>query len=221
LDPYLHRILGKAGSRLTQFNPTTLNCNQWADAGRQREDDLLACSRPGTTTGFALWPSKASTFNVGNIPWRAGKGDVVQEYVTAFRAKGLKPGLYYSIWDSTQNNGTGVPLSASNAIIKTQLTELLSNYGEIPFWCWTVGPGRWATEMPPFAEIHDLIKSLQPDILITDHDGIQGPWDADLVMYEEPKGVFSLPETRLAAGQDKQINGTGGNDWFGHLESAA
>jgi len=27
-----------------------------------------------------------------------------------------------------------------------------------------------------FAEIHDLIKSLQPEILIVDHDGIQGPW---------------------------------------------
>jgi len=27
----------------------------------------------------------------------------------------------------------------------------------------------------PFAEIHDLIKSLQPEILIVDHDGIQAP----------------------------------------------
>ena len=66
----------------------------------------------------------------------------------------------------------------------------------------------------PFAEIHDLIKSLQPEILIVDHDGIQGPRDADLVMYEEPKGVFSPTGNTIAAAQDNKINGTGGNDWY-------
>jgi len=139
----------------------------------------------------------------------------VQEYVTAFRAKGLEPGLYYSIWDSTQNNGNNAPFStAQMQYIRTQLTELLSNYGKIPFlvldgWAWKMGHRN-----APFAEIHDLIKSLQPDILITDHDGIQGPWDADLVMYEEPKGVFSPTGNTIAAGQDNKINGSGGNDWF-------
>jgi alpha-L-fucosidase len=199
---------------ITQFNPTSLDCNQWADAAVSAKMTFgVLTSRHHD--GFALWPSKASTFNVGNIPWRAGKGDVVQEYVTAFRAKGLKPGLYYSIWDSTQNNGAGGPLSATQMqYIKTQLTELLSNYGEIPFlvldgWAWKMGHRN-----APFAEIHDLIKSLQPDILITDHDGIQGPWDADLVMYEEPKGVFSPTGNTIAAGQDNKINGSGGNDWF-------
>ena len=54
----------------------------------------------------------------------------------------------------------------------------------------------------------------QPEILIVDHDGIQGPWDADLVMYEEPKGVFSPTGNTIAAAQDNKINGTGGNDWY-------
>jgi len=204
----------QANLPINQFNPINLDCNQWADAA------VSAKMTFGVLTtrhhdGFALWPSKASTFNVGNISWRAGKGDVVQEYVTAFRAKGLKAGLYYSIWDATQNNGNSGPLSAAQMqYIKTQLTELLSNYGEIPFlvldgWAWKMGHRNAS-----FAEIHDLIKSLQPNILITDHDGIQGPWDADLVMYEEPKGVFSPTGNTIAAGQDNKINGTGGNDWF-------
>jgi alpha-L-fucosidase len=197
-----------------QFNPAGLDCNQWADAA------VSAKMKFGVLTtrhhdGFALWPSKASTFNVGSIPWRSGKGDVVQEYVTAFRAKGLQPGLYYSIWDSTQNNGAGGPLSAAQMqYIKTQLTELLSNYGKIPLlvldgWAWKMGHRN-----APFAEIHDHIKSLQPEILIVDHDGIQGPWDADLVIYEEPKGVFSPTGNTIAAAQDNKINGTGGNDWY-------
>jgi len=205
---------GQPNLPINQFNPTNLDCNQWADAA------VSAKMTFGVLTtrhhdGFALWPSKASTFNVGNITWRSGKGDVVQEYVTAFRAKGLQPGLYYSIWDSTQNNGSNGALSAPQMqYIKTQLTELLSNYGKIPLlvldgWAWKMGHRN-----APFAEIHDLIKSLQPEILIVDHDGIQGPWDADLVMYEEPKGVFSPTGNTIAAAQDNKINATGGNDWF-------
>jgi alpha-L-fucosidase len=205
---------GQPNLPINQFNPTNLDCNQWADAA------VSAKMTFGVLTtrhhdGFALWPSKASTFNVGSIPWRSGKGDVVQEYVTAFRAKGLEPGLYYSIWDSTQNNGSNGALSASQMqYIKTQLTELLSNYGKITLlvldgWAWKMGHRN-----APFAEIHDHIKSLQPEILIVDHDGIQGPWDADLVMYEEPKGVFSPTGNTIAAAQDNKINGTGGNDWY-------
>jgi alpha-L-fucosidase len=205
---------GQANLPINQFNPANLDCNQWATAAAS------AKMKFGVLTtrhhdGFALWPSKASTFNVGSIPWRSGKGDVVQEYVTAFRAKGLEPGLYYSIWDSTQNNGNNGALSATQMqYIKTQLTELLSNYGKIPLlvldgWAWKMGHRN-----APFAEIHDFIKSLQPEILIVDHDGIQGPWDADLVMYEEPKGVFSPTGNTIAAAQDNKINGTGGNDWY-------
>ncbi len=58
------------------------------------------------------------------------------------------------------------------------------------------------------------MKSLQPNILITDHDGLQVPFDEDVVMYEEPKGVFAPLGNVWAAGQDNKINATGGNDWF-------
>ena len=149
---------GQPNLPINQFNPTNLDCNQWATAAAS------AKMKFGVLTtrhhdGFALWPSRASTFNVGSISWRSGKGDVVQEYVTAFRAKGLEPGLYYSIWDSTQNNGSNGALSASQMqYIKTQLTELLSNYGKIPFlvldgWAWKMGHRN-----APFAEIHDISK---------------------------------------------------------------
>jgi alpha-L-fucosidase len=204
----------QANLPINQFNPTNLDCNQWATvaASAKMKFGVLTTRHHD---GFALWPSKASIFNVGNISWRSGKGDVVQEYVTAFRAKGLEPGLYYSIWDSTQNNGSNGALSATQMqYIKTQLTELLSNYGKIPFlvldgWAWKMGHRN-----APFAEIHDLIKSLQPDILMVDHDGVQGPWDADLAMYEEPKGVFSPTGNTVAATQGNKVNGSGGNDWF-------
>ena len=73
------------------FNPVGLDPGQWADAA------VAAHMKYGVLTthhhdGFALWPSKASDFNVGHIPWRDGKGDVVREYVDAFRSRGLLAG---------------------------------------------------------------------------------------------------------------------------------
>src|SRR5207244_5543119 len=176
--------------------PTKLDPAQWAAAAK------AAGAKLGVLTtrhhdGFALWRSQASTFNVGHVSWRNGQGDVVKEYVTAFRAAGLEPGFYYSIWDATQDNANPTP--AQITYVKTQLTELLSNYGKIPLivfdgWGWKMGHQKVA-----FAEIHDLVKSLQPDILISDHNGVTSPYDEDLVMYEEPKGTFAPTDNQWAA----------------------
>src|SRR5579864_4067511 len=198
---------------ITQFNPTGLDPGQWAAAAKS------AGMKFGVLTtrhhdGFALWPSAASTFNVGHIPWQGGAGDVVRQYVDAFRAAGLLPALYYSIWDNTEGVGDGPVTPAQMTYLTTQLTELLSNYGPIPLlvldgWSWRMGH-----QAVPFQQIHDLVKSLQPDILIVDHNGLQSPLDEDLVMFEEPKGAFAPAGNTWAALQGNKVNGTGGNDWF-------
>jgi alpha-L-fucosidase len=198
---------------ITQFNPTNLDPSQWAAAAKS------AGMTFGVLTtrhhdGFALWPSAASTFNVGNIPWQGGQGDVVRQYVDAFRAAGLLPGLYYSIWDATEGIGNGPVTADQLQYVTTQLTELLTNYGPIPLlifdgWSWKMGH-----EAVPYQRIHDLVKSLQPDIMIVDHNGLESPVDEDLVMFEEPKGAYAPNDNVWAALQGNKINGTGGNDWF-------
>ncbi|MEO6096944.1 MAG: alpha-L-fucosidase [Fibrobacteria bacterium] len=199
---------------INQFNPTNLNPGQWADAA------VAAKMKFGVLTarhhdGFALWPSKASSFNVGNIPWRNGQGDVVREYVDAFRARGLGAGLYYSIWDATQGIGNSNTITAAQMqYVKTQLTELMTNYGPIPVlvldgWAWKMGHQRVAYE-----QIRELVKSLQPNCLISDQSGVLDQWDADLTVFEEPKGVWAPSGNKLAAHQQQKINWSGGNDWF-------
>lgn len=94
--------------------------------------------------GFCLWDSDYSEFDVANIPWRDGKGDVVEEYVNAFRSHGLEPCLYYSIWDNTEGIGNGPITDAHMEIIEGQLTEILSDYGDISMlfidgWSWKMG----------------------------------------------------------------------------------
>lgn len=207
---------------IDQFDPgSTLNPRQWAQAAK------AAGAKFGVLTtrhhdGFALWPSKASSFNVGHTMWYArvggqpapnDRGDVVQQFVDGYRAEGLEPAFYYSIWDTTQPIQGNLNAPAVQ-YLTTQLTELLSNYGKVPLliidgWSWMMG--HHAAEA---AYLHDLIKSLQPDILIVDHEGLQSPYDEDLVMYEEPRGVFAPMGNTWAAVQGQKINRNGGNDWF-------
>jgi len=198
---------------IKQFNPVGLDPGQWADAA------VAAHMKYAVLTtrhhdGFALWPSKASDFNVGHIPWRGGKGDVVREYVDAFRSRGLLPGLYYSIWDTTEDVSAGHLTPAKLAYLKTQLTELLTNYGPIPIliidgWSWQMGHKAVA-----YQEIRDLVKSLQPNCLLTDHTHLADPWDVDVVNFEEPRGGWAPGGNTYPAQQEQKVNATGGNDWF-------
>jgi alpha-L-fucosidase len=195
------------------FNPVGLDPGQWADAA------AAAKMKYGVLTthhhdGFALWPSKASDFNVGHIPWRGGKGDVVREYVDAFRSRGLLPGLYYSIWDTTEGVAAGQLTRDRLAYVETQITELLTNYGPIPIlvidgWSWQMGHNEMA-----YQEIRSLVKSLQPNCLLTDHTHLADPWDVDVVNFEEPRGGWAPEGNTYPAQQEQKVNANGGNDWF-------
>jgi len=203
----------EANLDISQFNPTDFNPGQWADAA------VAAKMKYGVLTtrhhdGFALWPSSAGRFNVGHIPWRNGKGDVVADYVEAFRSRGLLPGLYYSIWDNTAGVSVGQLTPAKLAYIKTQITELLTHYGPIPIlvmdgWSWQMGHNAVA-----YQEIRSLVKSLQPNCLLTDHTHLADPWDVDIVSFEEPKGAWSPAGNTYPGQQGQKVNGSGGNDWF-------
>lgn len=204
----------QANLDITKFSPSSkYDPGQWADAA------VSAHMKFGVLTarhhdGFAIWPSAAGTFNVGHIPWKNGQGDVVRDYVDAFRSRGLAPGLYYSIWDNTEGIGNGTITPAQLTYVETQLTELLTRYGPIPIlvidgWAWKTGHNKVA-----YQEIRELVKSLQPGCLLTDHTHLVDPWEVDIVNFEEPSGAFAPATNTYAAEQDTKINVSGGNDWF-------
>lgn len=201
----------QANLDITQFNPTDLDANQWAETA------VSAGMRYGVLTtrhhdGFALWDSAVSTFDVGSIPWRNGKGDVVREFVDAFRAHGLHAGLYYSVWDNTQGVGNGAMTAAGMKYVKDQLAELLTNYGPIPILVLDGYSWKMGHKAAPYQELREHIKSLQPNCLILDHTHVEAPWDVDIMAFEEPKGVFAPAGNTIAATQGQKI--VSGNDWF-------
>jgi alpha-L-fucosidase len=203
----------QASLPIAMFNPAQLDAGQWADAA------VAAHMKYAVLTtrhhdGFGLWNSAVSEFDVGSIPWRDGKGDVVREFVDAFRERGLLPGLYYSVWDNTQGTGNGPVTREQIDYVKAQLTELLTGYGPIPIlvfdgWSWKMGHNKM-----PYQEIRELVKSLQPNCLMLDHSHLMSPWDADVAAIEEPKGAFAPEDNTAPATQGQKINGSGGNDWF-------
>ncbi len=177
---------GEADYDISTFNPVDLDCRQWADAA------VSAGMKFGLLTtkhheGFCLWDSDYTDYDVASTPY--GK-DIVRQYVEAFRSRGLKTGLYYSIWDSTNDIDKGKIDEKKLTFIKGQITELLSNYGDINYfvldgWFWRMGHHEL-----PFIEIEELVRSLQPNCLITDHTHMQALYHSHIPYFEGPFGAF-------------------------------
>ncbi|WP_158797959.1 alpha-L-fucosidase [Pedobacter sp. L105] len=85
--------------------------------------------------GFALWPTKTTTYNISKSPWKNGKGDMVREFQQAAKQEGMKFGIYCSPWDR-HNPHYGTP--AYLVDYRNQITELYSNYGDL-FMSWHDG----------------------------------------------------------------------------------
>jgi len=122
--------------------------------------------------GYAMWPSKFGSFNTGI--YMNGR-DLVGEYVAACRKYGMKVGFYYSPpdfytfyeyesfrgynqGDKVDKDASQVELDYNRAIIRGQLSELLSNYGQIDV-IWFDGDGLEYMSK-------DEIRSYQPGIVI-------------------------------------------------------
>lgn len=110
------------------FNPTSLDCEQWV---RTLEESgfKMAIITAKHHDGFCLWPTKTTRHSVASSSWKDGKGDVVRELRDACKKYGIKFGVYLSPWDRNASCYGDSP--AYNQFFIEQLTELLTNYGEV------------------------------------------------------------------------------------------
>jgi alpha-L-fucosidase len=169
-----------------QASAATFNPTQWDPAGLARMAKSLGMQYAVFTTkhhdGYAMFHTKTSDFSVEHSPY--GR-DIVREFVEAFRAEGLRVGLYFSLidWhhpdypaftdaDRPYRFGRSRPPTPEQwerfiAVMFEQVRELLTNYGQIDvFWFdggWERTPGQWRAK-----DLEALIRGLQPGILIND-----------------------------------------------------
>ncbi len=127
------------------FNPDLLDAKAWARMAKEAGMKYVVFTTKHHE-GFCLWNSQYTDYKVTNTPY--GK-DLLKEVTDAFRAEGLKVGLYYSIIDwhhpdftvdiihpdreredkIAQNPKKDMHRYAE--YMRNQVTELLTNYGDI------------------------------------------------------------------------------------------
>ena len=146
----------------SSYNPTQLDCDQWVQTAKEagfRHIILITKHHDG----FCLWDSKYTEYDVASSPV---KTDIVAEVSKACKKYDIKFGLYYSLWDRKEPTHEEKDLSNYIRFMKNQLTELLTNYGDVcELWfdgCWVKPDADW--QMP---EIYAHIKQLQPDCQVT------------------------------------------------------
>ena len=196
------------------FNPTNLDCNQWAKAAKDANMSY-GCLTTKHHSGFCIWDTKTTDYSVMHSPV---KRDVVKEYSDAFRKHGLKVMLYYSILDTHHKLRPGWINDDHIQMVKDQITELLTNYGEITALIidgWDAPWSRISYDDIPFADIYRLVKSLQPNCLLMDLNAAKYPADVlyytDIKSYEQGAGQhISKEENRLPALSCLPIN----TSWF-------
>ena len=152
------------------FNPTKLDVGQWAEVAKSAKMKYAVLTTKHHD-GFCLWDSKVTNYDIASTPLKSR--DIVREYVDEFRKRNIEPHFYFSIWDRTL--GIEDTITAKDKVlIKKQFKELLTNYGKIP----TLTIDGWGNcgtvwNRTDYDEIVGYAKSLQPEILVTDHYQVQ------------------------------------------------
>lgn len=134
LNTFTDREWGYGDESPELFNPTDLDCRQWARVASEAGMEGIVITAKHHD-GFCLWPSAYTEHSVKNSPWMEGKGDILKELRQACDEYGLKLGIYLSPWDRNHPQ-YGKPEYIE--YYRNQLKELLSGYGEI-FEVWFDG----------------------------------------------------------------------------------
>lgn len=169
------------------WNPSNIDCEQWA-AVAKRAGCRFAVYVAKHHEGFATWPTAYSEHCVRNA---ANKTDVVSAYLKAFRNAGLEAGLYFSILDLTAGINRESCTKEQKMMIKGQLTELLTNYGEIPFLIldgWNAPWGGPSYDMLSFDELDSFVKSIQPNCLVMNIGWTKDIAGTDIMFFENGAG---------------------------------
>ena len=154
--------------------------------------------------GFSMWDTKYSDFNIMHTPY---KKDIVKLVADECHKQGIKIFFYYSLLDwgredyphetgrTGQNTGRKGHGDYPHYLqfMKNQLTELLTNYGEIGgiwfdgYWDQTAEEGakdRSSRIDWKYDEIYDLIHKLQPQCLIGNNHHQSPLQGEDFQMFE-------------------------------------
>jgi alpha-L-fucosidase len=147
------------------FNPRQYHPEDWAALAKLAGVRYVVFTAKHHS-GFCMWPTSTTDFDIAHTPF---KRDIVGELLTAFRAQGIAPGLYFSpddfLWlhrngKTLQRRVTDVAPANNPGLLKydqAQVRELLTKYGPINVVFFD-GPAEG---------LRELAWQLQPQIVVT------------------------------------------------------
>jgi len=185
MNTFTNKEWGYGDELPSTFNPSELDTDQWAriikDSGMR---GIIITAKHHD--GFSLWPSIYTEHSVKNSPWKNGKGDLIRDLAKSCKKYNLKLGIYLSPWDRNHKD-----YGSRNYItfFRNQLTELLTNYGDI-FEVWFDGANGGSGYYGGANEIrkvnkktyydwintHKIIRKLQPNAVIFSDAGPDVRW---------------------------------------------
>ncbi|ULQ53262.1 alpha-L-fucosidase [Flavihumibacter fluvii] len=188
---------------LHAFNPADFDAAQWVSTAKKAGMKYIVFITRHHD-GFSNWDTKYSDWKITNTPY--GK-DVLRQLADECKKQGMKLGLYYSTLDWSRDDypyetgRTGQKAGRSKKsdyssylqFMKNQLTELLTNYGEVmSIWF----DGHWDQTNPEghanrdsridwkYEEIYGLIHQLQPQCMIGNNHHLSPINGEDFQMFE-------------------------------------
>ncbi|MGN7720209.1 alpha-L-fucosidase [Chitinophaga sp. 22620] len=158
------------------FNPAEFDAEEWVRIAKASGVKYIVLTAKHHD-GFAMWDSKVSDFDI--VDATPYKKDPVKALAAACKKEGIKLGFYYSQFqDWHEPNGGGNswdfdPKKKDYAAYYRgkslpQITELLSNYGELGI-IWFDTPGNMNKEES--AAFLEKVHQLQPDCLVSSRVG--------------------------------------------------
>ena len=176
-DPYMR-----------EFNPDRCDMMEWMRAAKAAGMQYVVMTAKHHD-GFCLFDSAYTDFKSTNSP--AGR-DFVREYLEAARACGLRAGLYFSIidWrhpDFPHYGDAQHPMRDDPAYgnenrdfnryldyLHNQVRELCTNYGKLDLLWFDFSYGELRGEAWRATELVDMVRTLQPDIIIDNRLEVSG-----------------------------------------------
>lgn len=199
------------------FDPVDFNPKEWAKLAKEAGMKYAVLTAKHHE-GFCLFDSKLTDYKATNTK---AKRDLVREYVDAFRAEGIKVGLYYSLLDWHHPDYPAYedmfhPMRGNEAFkdkkrdfsryieyFHGQVRELLTNYGKIDILWLDFSYDNMSGEKWEAERLIKMIRQLQPDIILNNRlSDFTNQNDLDM-RY----GDFATPEQILPRNDIKDRNG--------------
>jgi alpha-L-fucosidase len=160
------------------FNPVDFDAKKWAKLAKAAGMKYAVLTAKHHD-GFCMFDSKLTDYKVST---RFGGRDIVREFLDAFRAEGLKVGLYYSLIDWHHPDYPNVgnhPQRDDKEYAKRnfnwdnylkymhgQVEELVKSYGKLDIMWFDYSFDEYTGEKWKAKELLEMVHKYQPDIIV-------------------------------------------------------